>query len=42
MKLLEEMQNRNVQIARSDKPADAPAAVFSGDNEVIEAKIEIG
>jgi beta-lactamase superfamily II metal-dependent hydrolase len=39
-KLLDELITRNVQLARSDKPGEAPA-IFVGDDEVIEAKINV-
>jgi hypothetical protein len=38
--LLDAMAAKNVQIARSDKPAEAPA-IFTADDEVIEARIEL-
>lgn len=41
LKLLEELEQRNVQIARSDKPDKAPTAVFNATDDVIEARIEI-
>jgi beta-lactamase superfamily II metal-dependent hydrolase len=39
-RLLDEMIARNVQLARSDKPGEAPA-IFVGDDEVIETTINI-